>query len=106
MPFRDDIDGLGAANGSESGTSVGWGWRGFAGFSSRGSAGTRVRTIDCTFYRGDCRLWAVGVGGRNDGIPSGIGIGAASLCRLWQRRRTDHGMWHDACIEMNGCDRA
>ena len=33
--FCDDIDGLGAANGSDSGTSDGWGWRGFAGFSSR-----------------------------------------------------------------------
>ena len=33
--FRDDIDGLGAENGSDSGTSDGWGWRGFAGFSSR-----------------------------------------------------------------------
>ena len=97
MPFRDDIDGLGAANGSESGTSIGWGWRGFAGFSSRGSAGTRVRTIDCTFYRGDCRLWAVGVGGRNDGIPSGIGIGAASLC--WLRR------WCNNCVVGGLCRR-
>ena len=102
MPFRDDIDGLGAANGSESGTSVGWGWRGFAGFSSRGSAGTRVRTIDCTFYRGDCRLWAVGVCGRNDGIPL---VASASARHHFVGFGIEGGPWHDAC-KMNGCDRA
>ena len=90
--FREDIVGLDAANGYDSGTSVGWGWR---CFSSHGRYESAI-TILCLFHEvtGGCRrLW-----------PHFWRIHWHQHWHQFVDSGKEGGQWHAACIKMNGCD--